>query len=88
MTTLVRMTDGERKERIAMERSRRRRALLYAIVCWLEIQMVDAPKRIREAFVNLFTCTICLLLFAAVFFAALGLAQLALEFWASTYTGW
>lgn len=88
MTTITRMTPRERKAYLNAERNRRARALVYAFLCWLECQLVDAPARIRRAFGDFVVCFICLALAAALFFALLGLLDLSISFWLSTYFGY
>lgn len=88
MTTTTRMTPRERKDFLSAERNRRARALVYAFLCWLELQMVDAPARIRRAVSDFVVCFICLCLMATLFFALLGLMDLALSFWLSMHFGY
>lgn len=93
-TTYVRMTEKQRaareearKQRIRDARVRQLKKLLYAFVCWLQEALTDWPKKLREGATNLFACTICIILIAAVFFACLGLLELAITFWGDLYFG-
>lgn len=95
MTTTVRMTQKERKERLQNYRRRQARILAYRFICWLENAVtevrtasVGAPQRIKSALVDWFVAFVCLMLMFAVFFAAMGLMAVALDFWLSTYPGW
>lgn len=75
--------ERERARRRKFERSRAIKLFLYRLLCWLEL----LPRRIAEATTTVFACFIVLMLFAAVFFAALGVLELALRFWASCIPG-
>lgn len=93
-TAYVRMTEEQRaareearKQRIRDARVRQLRKLLYAFVCWLQEVLTDWPKKLREGATNLFACTICIILISAVFFACLGLLELAITFWGDLYFG-
>lgn len=83
--------DARRAERIRLRRERQKaarskaiRLWLYRVLCWLEL----LPRRIGEATTGFFTCAIVLLLFAAAVFAAMGLLEMAMSFWASFIPGW
>lgn len=73
-----------RRERQKAERARRFQMRLYRLICWLEL----LPRRVGEATTTFFSCGIVLMLFAAAFFAAMGLLMMALSFWASYIPGW
>ena len=72
-----------RRERQKAQRLYKFRLTLYRLFCWLEL----LPRRIAEGTATVFTCFIVLVLMAAVFFAALGVLELALGFWASCIPG-
>lgn len=94
MTTYVRMSTEERtarenarKRRIREARVAQLRLIIYKFLCWLEGVTTDLPRKVREGTINLFTCTICLILMAALFFGMLGLLELAIRFWGDIYFG-
>lgn len=83
-TTTVRRTPEEvRRARARSSRSRKMRKAVYIFLCWLEVQLNEFPGKVRKATSDLFVCSIVLILFAALFFACLGLLEVALTFWAS-----
>ncbi len=88
MEAYVRST---KEQRMARDRARRQREhearveyvkhLLRLFVGWLGVQVREFPRRVHEGLSKVFICAIFLILCAAVFFACLGMLEMAFTFW-------
>ena len=76
-----------RRARVREARIRKVRKLLWMLICWVEEATTDLPAKIKRGAMDTFTCMICIILFGALFFACLGLLELAFTFWGDLYFG-
>lgn len=79
--------EAARRARVREARIRQIRRMLWLFICWCKEVKTDLPAKIKSGAINTFSCTIILILMAALFFACLGLFELALTFWGNIYFG-